>query len=233
MHKESQGPLIDAQEITKVYSGPGTGIVALSRLSFCILSGEMVVISGVSGSGKTTLLNIIGCLDRPSAGKLLIEGIDTGTLGRDGLARLRGERIGFVFQHSHLIRHLTAIENVLLPLTLAGIPANEEKAVDLLEAVGLAHRRHHKPTELSGGEQQRVAIARSLIREPRICLADEPTGNLDRRAGTDVITLLTDLIDDCQERAVVIVTHQPELVPEAHRKLQIVDGKLESVFDPV
>ncbi|HEY7910538.1 MAG TPA: ABC transporter ATP-binding protein [Blastocatellia bacterium] len=230
MHKESQTPLIDAQEITRIYPGPGAGVVALARLSFCALRGDLIVISGVSGSGKTTLLNIIGCLDRPSVGKLLISGVDTATLSRDQLARLRGERIGFVFQHSHLIRHMSALENVLFPLILAGLPADRGKGIAMLELVGLAHRADHNPAELSGGEQQRVAIARALVRDPDIILADEPTGNLDRRSGADIITLLSDLAGGPQERAVVIVTHQPELVSAAQRRLQLVDGKLEHIL---
>jgi ABC-type lipoprotein export system ATPase subunit len=230
VHKESQTPLIDAQEITRIYPGPGAGVVALARLSFCALRGDLIVISGVSGSGKTTLLNIIGCLDRPSVGKLLISGVDTATLSRDQLARLRGERIGFVFQHSHLIRHMSALENVLFPLILAGLPADRGKGIAMLELVGLAHRADHNPAELSGGEQQRVAIARALVRDPDIILADEPTGNLDRRSGADIITLLSDLAGGPQERAVVIVTHQPELVSAAQRRLQLVDGKLEHIL---
>jgi putative ABC transport system ATP-binding protein len=223
-------PLIDAREITKIYSGPGSGVIALARLSFRVMKGELVVISGASGSGKTTLLNVIGCLDRPSVGRLFIGGVDTATLGRDELARLRGERIGFVFQNSHLLHHMTALENVLFPLILAGLPVDEAKAMELLEAVGLGHRSDHKPAELSGGEQQRVAIARALIRDPGIILADEATGNLDRRAGSSVITLLTELAGGARERAVVIVTHQPELVSAPHIKLQLVDGKLEQAL---
>jgi ABC-type lipoprotein export system ATPase subunit len=230
VHKQSSIPLIDAQEITKIYSGPNAGVIALARLSFCVLRGQLVVITGVSGSGKTTLLNVIGCLDRPSAGRLFISGLDTSALSRDELARLRGERIGFVFQRSHLIKHMTALENVLFPFILAGLPADKEKGLAMLDAVGLSQRSDHKPAELSGGEQQRVAIARALVRDPNIILADEPTGNLDRRAGGDIITLLTDLMGDAQERAVVIVTHQPELVSGAQRTLQLVDGKLEHVL---
>jgi putative ABC transport system ATP-binding protein len=227
VHNETQVPLLDAQEITKVYRGPGAGVVALSKLSFCVLKGDLVVISGASGSGKTTLLNILGCLDRPTAGRLFIEGVDTSTMGSDELARLRGERIGFVFQNTHLIRHLTALENVLFPLVLAGLPADKERAMAMLEAVGLAHRSDHRPVELSGGEQQRAAIARALIRDPAIILADEPTGNLDRRAGNDIVTLLSDLVSSKQERSVILVTHQPEIVSAARRRLQLVDGKLE------
>jgi putative ABC transport system ATP-binding protein len=163
-------------------------------------------------------------------GKLLISGVDTATLSRDQLARLRGERIGFVFQHSHLIRHMSALENVLFPLILAGLPADRGKGIAMLELVGLAHRADHNPAELSGGEQQRVAIARALVRDPDIILADEPTGNLDRRSGADIITLLSDLAGGPQERAVVIVTHQPELVSAAQRRLQLVDGKLEHIL---
>src|SRR6201995_87307 len=143
MRKENSVALLDAQEITKIYPGPGDGLVALSRLSFCVLRGEMVVISGISGSGKTTLLNILGCLDRPTVGKLSIDGVDTGSLNSDGLARLRGERIGFVFQQSNLIHHLTAIENVTFPLLLAGLPADKERGMAMLESVGLGSRAHH------------------------------------------------------------------------------------------
>jgi putative ABC transport system ATP-binding protein len=223
-------PIIEAREITKIYSGTGPGVVAVSTLSFCVAPGELVVITGASGSGKTTLLNVIGCLDRPSAGRVFVKGVDTSDLSRDQLARLRGEQIGFVFQHGHLIRHMTALENVLLPFTLAGLPADEKRGLTMLEAVGLSRRCSHKPPELSGGEEQRVALARALVRDPGIILADEPTGNLDRRAGSDIISLLTALTGSPDDRAVVIVTHQPELISRAHRRLDLVDGKLEQVL---
>lgn len=223
----NQVPLIEAQEITKIYPAPGSGVVAIAQLSFCILPGELVVITGASGAGKTTLLNVLGCLDRPNAGRLFIEGIDTGSLSRNELARLRGERIGFVFQQSHLIRQMTALENVLLPFTLAECRSDRKCGLAMLDAVGMAHRAHHRPAQLSGGEQQRVAIARALVRQPNIILADEPTGNLDRQSGAEIVKLLIGLTGDARGRAVVIVTHQPELVVMPHRRLRLVDGRLD------
>jgi putative ABC transport system ATP-binding protein len=223
----NQVPLIEAKEITKIYPGSESGVVALAQVSLCILQGELIVITGVSGSGKTTLLNVLGCLDRPSAGKLLIEGVDTSLLTRNELARLRGERIGFVFQQGYLIRHMTALENILLPLTLAGYRSDKQRGLEILDSVGLASRAHHRPAELSGGEQQRVAIARALIREPDVILADEPTGNLDRQTGIEIVELFTRLVSSPQGRAVVIVTHQPELVAARHRHLRLIDGRLD------
>jgi ABC-type lipoprotein export system ATPase subunit len=222
-------PLIALQGVTKIYPGAGAGVTALIDISLSVQRGELVVITGASGSGKTTLLNVLGCLDRPSAGQLLIAGADIGSLSRDALARLRGERIGFVFQQSHLIRHMTALENVLLPFILAGCRSDRQRALAMLEAVGLAHRIHHRPAELSGGEQQRVAIARALVREPSIILADEPTGSLDRKTGIEIIDLLTNVVGVGPQRAVVIVTHQPELVTVARRCLHLVDGRLIAV----
>lgn len=218
-------PLIRLQAVTKIYQGAGAGVTALKDVSLDLYRGELVVITGASGSGKTTLLNILGCLDRPSAGRLLIDGADTGALAHDALARLRGERIGFVFQQGHLIRHLTALENVLLPLKLAGRQPDQRQGLALLETFGLGHRARHRPPELSGGEQQRVAIARALVRQPGILLADEPTGSLDRRQGMEIIDLLTRTIGAGPERGVVIVTHQPELVRVRHRLIALVDGK--------
>ena len=194
MPEHSLAPMIEADRLSKIYAHGSSSVSVLERVSFRVWPNELVVISGASGSGKTTLLNILGCLDRPSAGRLLLEGTNTDSLTRDELARLRGDRIGFVFQSSHLLRHLTALENVLLPLTLNGQRIEERRGLELLEAVGLTHRAHHKPAELSGGEQQRVAIARALVRDPGIILADEPTGNLDQKNGSETIELLTGMI---------------------------------------
>lgn len=226
MCKQARASLIEAQQVSKIYANGGTAVSVLERVSFRVWPEELVVITGMSGSGKTTLLNILGCLDRPSAGRLLLEGTDTDSLTRDELARLRGERIGFVFQHSHLLRHLTALENILLPFTLAGYHSESRRGLDLLEAVGLAHRAHHKPAELSGGEQQRVAIARALVRDPGIILADEPTGNLDQKTGSEILNLLAGAVGGKWERSVVIVTHQPEMIPVPARQLHITDGVL-------
>jgi len=222
--EHASAPMIEADRISKIYAHGSNSVSVLERVSFRVWSNELVVISGASGSGKTTLLNILGCLDRPSAGRLLLEGKSTHSLTRDELARLRGERIGFVFQSSHLLRHLTALENVLLPLTLNGQRIEERRGLELLEAVGLTHRAHHKPAELSGGEQQRVAIARALVREPGIILADEPTGNLDQKNGSETIELLTGMIG--RNRSVVIVTHQPEMILVPARHFEITDGVL-------
>ena len=224
MPEHSLAPMIEADRLSKIYAHGSSSVSVLERVSFRVWPNELVVISGASGSGKTTLLNILGCLDRPSAGRLLLEGTNTDSLTRDELARLRGDRIGFVFQSSHLLRHLTALENVLLPLTLNGQRIEERRGLKLLEAVGLTHRAHHKPAELSGGEQQRVAIARALVRDPGIILADEPTGNLDQKNGSETIELLTGMIG--RNRSVVIVTHQPEMILVPARHFEIIDGVL-------
>jgi ABC-type lipoprotein export system ATPase subunit len=216
--------MIEAQQLSKIYSRGGNPVSVLERVSLKVWPNELVVISGASGSGKTTLLNILGCLDRPSAGRLLLEGTNTDSFTRDELARLRGERIGFVFQHSHLLRQLSALENILLPLTLNGQRREDRRALELLEVVGLTHRAHHKPSELSGGEQQRVAIARALIRDPGIILADEPTGNLDQKNGSQTFELLTGMVG--RNRSVVIVTHQPEMIVAPARHFEITDGVL-------
>lgn len=222
MPEPLSAPLIEAQQLSKIYAHDGNAVSVLERISLRVWPNELVVISGASGSGKTTLLNILGCLDRPSAGSLRVEGANTDSFTRDELARLRGERIGFVFQSSHLLRHLTALENILLPLTLNGDHSESRRGWELLEAVGLTHRANHKPAELSGGEQQRVAIARALIRDPAIILADEPTGNLDQKNGSETIELLTGMVG--RNRSVVIVTHQPELIVVPARHFEIADG---------
>ncbi len=220
-------PLVEAQGLVKVFNGTGPGVAVLKGVSFSVRRGELVAVTGISGSGKTTLLNLLGCLDRPSAGRVLMEGVDTESLTSDQLATLRGERIGFVFQHSHLLKHLNALENTLLPFTLAGYPPDTARGMEMLEAVGLAHRAQHRPAELSGGERQRVAIARALVREPDLILADEPTGSLDRQTGSDIAKLLTCLVGGRAGRSVVIVTHQPELVVGPARQVRLVDGRIE------
>lgn len=233
MSKQTTPPLIEAQQVSKIYACGGTSVSVLERVSLRVWSAELLVITGVSGSGKTTLLNILGCLDRPSAGRLMLEGGETESLTRDELARLRGERFGFVFQHSHLLRHLTALENILLPFTLAGYHNESRRGLEMLEAVGLAHRAQHKPNELSGGEQQRVAIARALVRDPGLILADEPTGNLDQKTGHEILTLLTGMVGGKWGRSVVIVTHQPEMISAPARQLHISDGVLRENGAPV
>lgn len=220
-------PLIRARGVTKLYSASRSVVTALLGISLNVSRGELVVITGVSGSGKTTLLNILGCLDRPSAGEVLIAERDTSLMSRDELAKLRGERIGYVFQQNHLISCMTAMENVLLPFLMAGCGPDLGRATTVLHAVGLAEHAHRKPGELSGGEQQRIAIARALVRDADIILADEPTGNLDRSTGMGILNLLTGLVGGQKERTVVIVTHQPELITLPQRRLHLVDGRLD------
>ncbi|MGH9929721.1 MAG: ABC transporter ATP-binding protein [Pyrinomonadaceae bacterium] len=228
MDSEFRAPLIEAKDICKIYDGTGSRVSVLNQVSLIVERGELVVVTGISGSGKSTLLNILGCLDRPSAGKLILDGLDTETLTRDQLAILRGERIGFVFQQSHLVRHMTALENVLFPFTLGECRIDKKRGLEVLDAVGLNERAHHRPSELSGGEQQRVAIARALVRQPDIVLADEPTGSLDRKTGTEIAELLTGLVEGKRQRSVIIVTHQPELIAGPRRQVVLADGRLAS-----
>jgi putative ABC transport system ATP-binding protein len=199
---------------------------ALDDICFGIASGEYVSIMGPSGSGKSTLLHIIGLLDRPDAGIYRLDGRDVTGLSEQELARLRRERIGFVFQFFHLVPRLTAAENVELPLTLAGVapPERREKVSRALAAYGLADRAGHRPDQLSGGQRQRVAIARATVTAPTVLLADEPTGNLDRASGREVVALLEDL---CQQGiTLVIVTHDPDLGQRARRQLRMSDGRV-------
>lgn len=199
---------------------------ALNDICFGIASGEYVSIMGPSGSGKSTLLHIIGLLDRPDAGTYRLDGRDVTGLSEQELARLRRERIGFVFQFFHLVPRLTAAENVELPLTLAGVAPSErrEKVSGALVAYGLADRAGHRPDQLSGGQRQRVAIARATVTAPTVLLADEPTGNLDRASGHEVVDLLEDL---CQQGiTLVIVTHDPDLGQRAARQLRMSDGRI-------
>lgn len=227
MASPNRVPLIDAQNICKIYDGAGPKVSVLNGVSLQVERNELLVVTGISGSGKSTLLSILGCLDRPSAGRLAIDGTDTEDLTRDRLATLRGQRIGFVFQQSHLLKQMTALENVLLPFALGECRIDKERGLEVLRAVGLSDRVEHRPAELSGGEQQRVAIARALVRQPDIVLADEPTGSLDRQTGTEIAELLASLVEGEHQRSVIIVTHQPELITRPKRQLVLADGKLE------
>ena len=199
---------------------------ALRDVSLEIGTGEYVSIMGPSGSGKSTLLNILGLLDRPSAGRYWLDDQETSTLNEERQARLRQRKIGFVFQFFHLIPRLTAAENVELPLTLAGVEPEERKTrvARTLEALGLSDRAKHRPEQLSGGQRQRVAIARATVIEPALILADEPPGNLDRHSGRDVIHILEEL--NAKGITLVVVTHDPELGQRAKRRLHMVDGRL-------
>ncbi len=217
--------VIAAQGLGKCYRRGAERLHALSDVSFEISAGEYVSIIGSSGAGKSTLLHLIGCMDTPTEGSLRIDGLETSRLNDRGLTRLRREKIGFVFQHFGLVPTLTVLENVLLPTLFARRNARA-RGEQLLERVGLADRRDHRPGELSGGEMQRAAIARALINDPRLLLADEPTGNLDTKTGDRILTLFREL--SATGLTIVVVTHNPELASEANRQLTLQDGVLQS-----
>ncbi len=216
--------------ITKHYFKPdGTVLVeALRGIDLEIPSGQYCAIMGSSGSGKSTLMNVLGCLDRPTSGQYLLDGLDVATLDDAALSRARGQRIGFVFQAFNLISELTIVENVEVPLFYQGIPRAERlrRAVERLELVGLADRLGHRPSELSGGQQQRVAIARSLVTDPAILMADEPTGNLDSRTGGAIL----ELIDELHERGltIIMVTHDESVAERCQRVVRLTDGEISS-----
>jgi len=225
--KKHNGPIIKLEEVWKIYQMGKVQVNALRGSSLEIMPEEFVAIMGPSGSGKSTLMNLVGCLDIPSKGRIFLEGQDISELPESELAQIRGRIIGFVFQTFNLIPSLTALENVMLPMTFQGIQRyeREERAAKLLEMMGLEKRIHHKPTELSGGQQQRVAIARSLANDPDVILADEPTGNLDSKTGNEVMDMLTKLNKD--GKTIVMVTHDHNLSKYADRIVNIMDGKIE------
>jgi len=207
-----------------VPSGAGS-LTILHPLDLTIDAGRVVAITGPSGSGKSTLLGLIAGLDSPTTGKVVLDGVDITALDEDALARLRGTRIGFVFQFFHLLPSLTAFENVLVPMEIAGVPKAAARAKDLLIEVGLQERGHHYPSQLSGGEQQRVAIARALANDPPLLLADEPTGNLDSTTGHQVIELLLN-VNRTRKTTLVLVTHDPELAGVADVAVALRDGRV-------
>ena len=218
--------LIELKGIERVFQLGDATVHALTALNLSIAAGEYVAVMGPSGSGKSTLLNLLGLLDRPSSGTYLLEGRDVTTLSPDEQAQVRSQRIGFVFQSFHLVPRLTAAENIALPMTLAGLPLKERNArVDqALRDFGLEHRANHRPDQLSGGQRQRVAIARATIMQPALILADEPTGNLDRHTGDEVIHLLEGL--NASGVTLVVVTQDPALGTRARRQLVMEDGGL-------
>jgi len=199
---------------------------ALREMDLSIASGEYLAIMGPSGSGKSTLLNILGCLDRPSSGRYILDGRDVGRLSDEEMAEVRLRKIGFVFQFFHLVPRLTALANVELPMLFAGVPPRQrrERAAAALQAVGLSARLSHHPPQLSGGERQRVAVARATVMGPSLLLADEPTGNLDRASGREVVGLLESL--NARGLTLIVVTHDPELGGRARRLLRLVDGRV-------
>jgi len=219
--------IVRLEGVTKVYRMGKVEVQALRGVNLSVKRGKFIAILGPSGSGKSTLLNMMGCLDKPTSGKVFIEGTDTSRLNDNELAALRREKIGFVFQQFNLIHTLNALENVALPMLFAGIRRTErmKRASELLQKVGLSHRVYHKPMELSGGEQQRVAIARALANNPEIIVADEPTGNVDTDAG-NVIMGIFERLNSEERRTIILVTHDFDIATRAHRKLRMTDGAL-------
>jgi len=212
------------KDIVKTYLMGDTTVRALAGVSLIIERGEFTAIMGPSGSGKSTLMNILGCLDRPTSGSYMLDGAEVATLSDDELAITRNRKIGFVFQNFNLLARMSSLQNVALPMVYAGVAKKErlEKATKALTMVGLGDRMHHKPNELSGGQRQRVAIARSLVNEPTIILADEPTGNLDSRSGDEIMEIFCEL--NRQGRTVVLVTHEPEIAEYTRRTVTFRDG---------
>jgi putative ABC transport system ATP-binding protein len=221
--------MIEIQDITKIYRMGETEVHALAGLSLSVSQGEWVAITGPSGSGKSTLMNIIGCLDQPTGGSYQLDGVEVACMKDDELANVRNKKIGFVFQGFNLLPRTSALANVELPLIYAGMKDRKERrahGVAALERVGLGDRLDHRPNELSGGQQQRVAIARALVSNPSIILADEPTGNLDSKAGLEIMDIFRGL--HAQGMTIVMVTHDPDIANQCERIVRIKDGLMES-----
>jgi putative ABC transport system ATP-binding protein len=223
---ENSHHLIEMHELTRVYQLGPQDIYALRGIDLIVEQGEYVAIMGPSGSGKSTLMNIIGCLDRPTAGKYLLDGTPVEAMNDDELAAIRNKKIGFVFQTFNLLSRTTALQNVELPLVYAKMPRVERQrqAEEALNAVGLSDRMSHQPNELSGGQRQRVAIARALVNRPSLLLADEPTGNLDSQTGREILDLFRDL--HRSGNSIILVTHEDDVAREAKRIIHIRDGKI-------
>jgi putative ABC transport system ATP-binding protein len=221
-------PTIDVRNVTKTYSLGEVEVHALRGVSFTIQTGEYVAIMGPSGSGKSTLMNTLGCLDRPTTGSYVLDGIDVSTLDDNELAAIRLKKLGFIFQGFNLLARTSAVRNVALPLFYAGIPPRQRNAAaaERLRKVGLGDRLDHKPNELSGGQQQRVAIARALVNDPAVLLADEPTGNLDTATSEEIMALFAQL--NAEGRTIIMVTHDEEVADHAKRIIRVRDGLIAS-----
>jgi putative ABC transport system ATP-binding protein len=222
-------PVAELDQLTRTYRMGGNEVRALDELSFSFGRGEYWAVMGSSGSGKSTLLNLLGCLDRPSSGTYLIDGVDVSTLDDDELSEIRSSKLGFVFQSYNLIAQLNVLENILVPLFYQDEPPAGalERARNLAERVGLGNRLEHRPLELSGGQQQRVAIARALVNHPALILADEATGNLDSQTALEILGLLDEL--HAEGRTILIVTHEPDVGARAQHVLRLKDGRIETV----
>jgi putative ABC transport system ATP-binding protein len=231
MNQSTDKPVIELDQVCRTFQLGDEEVHALDGVSLCVRRGEYIAVMGPSGSGKSTLLNILGLLDRPSAGRYLLDGTETTDLSDARQAQVRHHKIGFVFQFFHLIPRLTAFENIELPLILAGVePAERRPRVEqVLDDLGIADRAHHRPDQLSGGQRQRVAIARATIMDPEVVLADEPTGNLDSASGTDVINILEAL--NKRGITLIVVTHDADLGARARRMVHFVDGRIVSDED--
>ncbi|EGR5062747.1 ABC transporter ATP-binding protein [Vibrio cholerae] len=228
MKSLSPAPLVELQQICKHYASGQNRVKALDGVDLCIHQGEFLAILGPSGSGKSTLMNVLGCLDKPTAGRYQLDGHPVDSLSTQQLAAIRNQKIGFVFQSFNLLEYASALDNVALPLVYAGVKAKDRRrrATELLTRVGLADRLDHKPNQLSGGQKQRVAIARALINQPQILLADEPTGALDSKSGAEIEALFNEL--HREGRTIIVVTHDNELAKRTKRIVTIRDGQVVS-----
>ena len=224
-------PIVQLEDFKKTYQSGDIQVHAVRGVNLTVQAGEFIAVMGASGSGKSTLMNTVGCLDRPSGGRFMLDGVDVSKLNRDELADLRNQKIGFVFQGFNLLARTSALENCELPMLYArpskSAPAQRERAMKSLERVGLGKRFDHTPNQLSGGQQQRVAIARAIVTKPGLILADEPTGNLDSARGREIMELLTQLNRE-EGLSVLMVTHEPDMADYASRVVTFIDGRIQS-----